>query len=57
MTGVAPETSGKRLELLREALPKTSRIAVLWNPSNPLGSLERKETVIRTIAILKNRGT
>jgi len=44
MTGVAPETSGKRLELLREAFPKTSRIAVLWNPSNPLGSLERKET-------------
>jgi ABC-type uncharacterized transport system substrate-binding protein len=44
VTGIAPETSGKRLELLREAFPKKSRIAVLWNPLNPLGVPEYRET-------------
>ncbi len=29
------ELAGKRLEVLRELLPSTSRIAVVWNPSNP----------------------
>jgi putative ABC transport system substrate-binding protein len=28
----SPELSGKRLELLREAAPGLSRVAVLWNP-------------------------
>ena len=27
--------SGKWLELLKEALPKATRVAVLWNPTNP----------------------
>jgi putative tryptophan/tyrosine transport system substrate-binding protein len=30
--------SGKWLELLREAVPKVSRVAVLWNPTNPANS-------------------
>jgi putative ABC transport system substrate-binding protein len=29
---VSPELSGKRLELLREAVPGLSRVALLWNP-------------------------
>ena len=29
-----PELSGKRLELLKETLPKITRIAVLWNPTD-----------------------
>jgi len=32
-TGIAPDLSGKRLELLREAVPKASRVAVVWSPS------------------------
>jgi putative ABC transport system substrate-binding protein len=32
--------SGKRLELLKETIPKLSRVAVLWNPRNP-GSLQQ----------------
>jgi putative ABC transport system substrate-binding protein len=45
MTGISPELSGKRLELVKEAFPKKSQLAVLWNPANPLGILEHKETV------------
>ena len=38
------ELSGKRLELLKEAIPKLSRVAVLWNASNPSHTLLRRET-------------
>jgi len=34
LTSITPELEGKRLELMREVLPKVSRVAVLWNPSN-----------------------
>ena len=33
MTGMSDETIVKRLELLKEVLPKLSRVAVLWNPA------------------------
>jgi putative tryptophan/tyrosine transport system substrate-binding protein len=34
-TILGPELEGKRLELLKQAVPNVSRVAVLWNPSNP----------------------
>ena len=40
----SPELSGKRLELLKESIPKLSRVAVLWNSSNPSHPLLRRET-------------
>ena len=42
VTGLSPMTSelgGKRLELLKEMVPKLSRVAVLWNPQGPASSL------------------
>ena len=35
LTNIAPVLSGKRLELLKETVPKLSRVAVLWDPKNP----------------------
>jgi ABC-type uncharacterized transport system substrate-binding protein len=32
MASFGPELAGKRLELLREATPSVSRVALLWNP-------------------------
>jgi putative tryptophan/tyrosine transport system substrate-binding protein len=32
LSNVAPELSGKRLELLKEAVPGLTRVAFLWNP-------------------------
>ena len=40
----SPDLSGKRLELLKEILPKVSRIAILWNAANPVKVLDFKET-------------
>jgi ABC-type uncharacterized transport system substrate-binding protein len=40
----SPELSGKRLELLKEAFPKVSRVAVLANPANPEQESRVKET-------------
>jgi putative ABC transport system substrate-binding protein len=35
MTEMAAQLGGRRLELLKEAVPGLSRVAVLWNPPNP----------------------
>ena len=37
------ETSVKRLQLLKEAVPKVSRVAVLWDPANPFHKAMLKE--------------
>ena len=38
-----PELSGKRLELLRAAVPGLSRLAVLWNHANPYKAADMRE--------------
>src|SRR5438270_9179987 len=35
LTAIAPQLTGKRLELLKEAVPELSRVAVFWDPSEP----------------------
>jgi putative tryptophan/tyrosine transport system substrate-binding protein len=32
---MTPDIDGKRLELLKQLVPRASRVAVLWNPTNP----------------------
>ena len=41
---MAPDLGGKRLELLKEALPSISRVGILWNAANPYSALVFKET-------------
>ena len=53
LSAIAPELEGKRLELLREVVPKLSHIAVLWNPDNPFqaGSLKETKTAAQMLGI------
>ena len=49
LTGLAIlslELTSKRLQLLKEAFPRLSRVAVLWNPDNPGNALVLKEVEI-----------
>jgi putative ABC transport system substrate-binding protein len=34
-TVLGPELEGKRMQLLKEAVPKASRVAMIWNSANP----------------------
>jgi putative ABC transport system substrate-binding protein len=50
---MAPELVGKQLQLLRELVPKVSRVAVLWNPANASGKPQLREagTAARTLGL------
>ncbi len=43
LTLLSGELGGKRLELLKEAVPKLARVAVLYDPANPNNVREMKE--------------
>jgi putative ABC transport system substrate-binding protein len=43
LTSISSEMEGKRLELLREVVPKVSHIAVLWNAASPIQVIEEGE--------------
>ena len=45
ITNLTRELGGKRLELLKEAVPKLARVAVLYDPANPASVLEVKEVL------------
>jgi putative ABC transport system substrate-binding protein len=51
LTNLAPELSGKRLELLKEALPKASRVAVMWPPEATGAVVAFKETEVAARAL------
>ena len=45
-TNIAPVLAGKRLELLKETVPKLIRVAVLWDPKAPGSTQQWKESQI-----------
>ena len=53
MSFMAPDLGGKRLELLKEVLPRLTRLAILWSAANPYSALVFKETqaASRTLGI------
>jgi ABC-type uncharacterized transport system substrate-binding protein len=44
MSLMSPDLAGKRLELLREVVPRLTRLAVLWDATNPYPAAEFRET-------------
>ena len=45
ITNLSRELGGKRLELLKEAVPKIARVAVLYDPADPSSVVETKEVL------------
>jgi putative ABC transport system substrate-binding protein len=45
LTNLGRDLGGKRLELLKEAVPKVARVAVIYDPANPPNVLEAKEVL------------
>ena len=45
-TDIAHDLAGKRLELVKETLPKVSRVAVLWYSASPVAAKQFQETEI-----------
>jgi putative ABC transport system substrate-binding protein len=44
ITNIAAVLTGKRLELLKETIPKLSRVAILWDPKAPGSAPQWKES-------------
>ena len=53
LSSIAPDLEGKRLELLREVVPKLSRVGVFWNPVNLFhaGSLQQAQVAAQALGI------
>jgi putative ABC transport system substrate-binding protein len=53
LTLLSTEVSAKRLQLLKEVAPKTTRVAVIWNGANPAGrdSLRETEAAARALGL------
>jgi len=50
LSSLSPEISGKQLELLKEVVPRLSRVAVLENAAEPGNAQARKETELAAAA-------
>ena len=48
---LSPDLSGKRLELLKETVPKLSRVAVLWSPPDTVPQLRQIEAAARSVGV------
>jgi len=53
LSSVTPELGAKQLQLLKEAVPKVSRVAALWNPANPATAIRRQtmQTAARGLGV------
>jgi len=50
LSGVSPELSTKQLDLIREIVPKVSRVGVLYDPRNPVNVAAWKEIEVTDTA-------
>jgi len=48
---MAPELIRKQIQLLKELVPRISRVAVLWNPANPSNGPQLREAEVAARAL------
>ena len=53
LTNLTGKLAGKRLELLKEAVPKLARVAVLYQPATPANVIEVNEDLPVTARLMK----
>jgi putative ABC transport system substrate-binding protein len=51
VTFVSSDLAGKRLQLLKEAAPGVTRVAVLWNPDHPDGEFAETQAAGRSLGV------
>ena len=51
LTQMSPDLTGKRMELLKEVLPKMKRVAFVWDPTNPGMTLRFKSAQAAATAL------
>ena len=51
ITVMASDIVGKQLELLKQAVPEVSRVALLWNPANPGSAPQLREAEVAARAL------
>jgi putative ABC transport system substrate-binding protein len=53
LTSVSTDLAGKRLELLKETVPRLTRVGILWNPADPGSTavFKETETVARSLGV------
>jgi putative ABC transport system substrate-binding protein len=52
MSNVGTEFGGKLLQILKDALPRRTRVAILWNPDNVASGISLRETDVATAQAL-----
>ncbi len=51
LSNIAPDLVGKHLQLLKELVPKVSRVALLWNPDTSVGAPQVREAMVAARAL------
>ncbi len=51
LANIAPDLVGKQLQLLKEIVPKVSRVALLWNPATSIGPPQFREAEVAARAL------
>ena len=51
MTLLQDDLASKRLELLKEAVPRISRVAFLWNPDHPDNELREAQRAAQSLDV------